>query len=254
MDSEHFNAFYEPFLQASKIKNIYKIEFKGKSNTFKILTLSIPVIGGLFLLTAFKLFPPLDNLWVVGITILFLLVLQCITNTLLKVSVETFRKKYKTKFAVQNLFSELKYYVWNEFLGATPQLFSVDKALAYVDIELSGFDSEKYKYDPFYMTALNAVTIVAVWRFIDDAVALHKISGSDKLILDSLILYVSYQCLRFIPIFRNYKQRRLLLFKQYLLRLKSQSSINVRAKKGKKMSTKTTMTEIQEITPIPKAT
>lgn len=222
MDSLHFNGFYKPFLQALKIKNVYKNQFQHNNvwlNVVYFLSLMMLIFSIIFLANSSS-----KNVLIFS----FMYIFSCFfffstDRKSLKKAVKLFRKKQNMKFIFPDLFDQFKYYLWKERLGTIHSSYSIDKALNYLEIELSKFNIEKDNVSPSYIIIFSAITIAAFWRVIDDA----HFTQHTKIIIDGLVCYVSY---RFITskffIFEG-KQKKLLIFKQFLLRLKAEyPSIN----------------------------
>ncbi len=118
-----------------------------------------------------------------------------------------------------DLFYQLKYSLWKEKLSEAKEQFFPNKALDYLEIELSKFNIEQSNHNPFYLTILSALIIAAFWRAIDDM----QLDQHIKLIVDCFVLYISHKFFVFkFYIFQDEKKK-LLLFKQFLLRLKAES-------------------------------
>jgi len=219
MDSLHFNGFYKPFLQALKIKNIYKNQLKHNNVWFNIvyfLSLMMLIFSIVFLANSSSKNVLLLSFMYISACFLFF----SIDRRSLKKSVKLFRKKHNMKFIFPDLFDQFKYYLWKERLGAIHSSHSIEKALNYLEIELSKFNHEKDNASPSYIIILSAITIAAFWKIIDDA----HFNPHTKIIIDGLICYLSYRFITFKFFIFEGKQKKLLVFKQFLLRLKAEDS------------------------------
>lgn len=216
MDCLHFNSFYRPYVKALKIKNIYKNKFKLNNIYTNILYLfSYIAVISLIVLDGF--YSRNDMLFsiLLAFSVCFLISIDIVS---LKNSIRMFRKKYKVKLMFPDLFDQLKYYLWKDKLGNLYLSYSIDKALSYLEIELSQFDINKNEYSQLSMAVLTGVTICAFW-------ALFDIANFDKLTKKNIytfILIFSYMFIKYKFIIFGGKKKRLLLFRQYLLRLKSE--------------------------------
>ena len=97
MDSLHFNGFYRPFLQALKIKNIYKNQLKNNNawfNTVYFLSLVMLVFSIIFLAnSSSKNVLPFIFMYIFACFFFY-----CMDRKSLKKTVKLFRKKYNMKF------------------------------------------------------------------------------------------------------------------------------------------------------------
>jgi len=217
MDFLYFNNFYKPFLQALTIKNIYKNQLKYSNILFKILyffSIIILIFSIIFLANCSS-----KNVLQFNCMYIMACLFFCsLDRKSLKRAVKLFRKKHNVKLIFPDLFDQFKYHLWKERLGSIHSSCSIDKALNYLEIELSKFNIEKHNINPSYMVILSAITIAAFWHFIDDIHFAQHI----KIIIDGLICYVSYRFIFFKFFIFGGQQKKLLIFKQFLLRLKSE--------------------------------
>lgn len=218
MDHTHFNAFYKAFNQSLKIKNIYINQFKYCS--YKIIIFYI--ISVIALIVAFGFLTSansIKNQFITGV--LFLLmsyIFFYIDKMTLKMAVKEFQNKYNIKLIFPSLFDQYKYYLWKDKLNEQGLSFSIDKALNYINIELIKFEIKNNKFRPIEVMLLSSVTIFALWRLVDD---MH-LSYQSKIIIDGLVGYASYRYITFKTLFFEDKHEKLLMLRQFLLRLKAE--------------------------------
>ena|GEM_PF-6041173 len=216
MSSENFNAFYQPYLRALSIKNIYLNQFKHSSLWIAasyIIMFFIMISSICFVrFSPSKYYLPAIILLIVS-TCLFLLIDKITLHNCVKI----LRHRYKIKFLIPTYFEQFKYYLWKEKLQDTPLSFSINKSLQFLEMELGKFKADNL-IPKDYIIILSGITFVAFWRIFDDA----HLSGSYKMLIDMAIFYASYRYLTFRLYFFPSKQKKLLEFKQYLLRLKSE--------------------------------
>lgn len=112
-------------------------------------------------------------------------------------------------------FNQFKYYVWRNAIQNTDlSLSSVICALNYLDIEFYSFDSKKI-YEKGFLFFMLTFFITAIWHLFDDL----SLDKNYKIIIDFLMVYLGYKIITFKNIFSN-KEKELLTFKQFLMRLK----------------------------------
>lgn len=216
MISNHFNAFYKPYLRALKIKNIYRNQFKYNHCLFNVLYCMI------FFATMICIFWMANTeYYFISLTayVICVLSLYFSDKKALKNCVKQLRKKHIIKFLTLSQFEQMRYYLWKEELKDVSSSFSIKKALSYLEIELSKFNTER-NMPAEYLIILSGISLIAFWRFFDD---IHLI-GKYKIILDAMIFYISYRYIVFKFYFFSNKKKELLEFKQNLLRLKSEFS------------------------------
>lgn len=217
MTTDHFNAFYKPYLKATKVKNIYR----------NIARHNHPLVLAVFFITPFIIFTSAfyfimcqDHKISSFLIFIFSITLLCLLDKKTsKNAIRQLRKSYKIKFLVLPHHGQIKYYLWMDALKDMPSFFSVEKALSYLEIELSKLNSET-TIPPEYLIILSGITFTAFWKFYD----IINLPWKNKAILCLLIIYASYRFIFFkLYVFPN-KKSKLLEFKHNLQRLASELS------------------------------